>query len=169
MKELLKRKMNLSFFLIALGCSTNGTESESQIRDEIQHQLDRCVLAVATKDIELYMSLIPEDFVIYDQSGEIISREVQKEYTIRDWSIIDRTLSNQYIADSITINGDSAIVFTSQRWERLMFQRDGKTIDTILTTQNHIESWKKTKNGWMNYEVKELGGDIFINGKEYRN
>lgn len=155
--------------LILVSCSTNNRQSESRIKDEIQNQLDKCVKAVETKDIELYMDLIPEDFVIYDESGEIISREKQREYTLRDWSIIDRTLTNTYFADSIKIYGDSAIVFTSQRWERLMFQRDGKTTDTVLTTQKHIETWKRTKKGWLNYDVKELGGQVFINGKEYQN
>jgi ketosteroid isomerase-like protein len=169
MKELKTILTIILLNTILLGCSTNTQQSESQIKGEIQNQLDKCVKAVETKDIELYMDLIPEDFVIYDESGEIISRAKQREYTLRDWSIIDRTLSNQYIADSINITGDSAIVFTSQRWERLMFQRDGKTTDTILTTQKHIETWRKTKKGWLNYDVKELGGRVFINGKEYQN
>jgi Domain of unknown function (DUF4440) len=149
------------------GCSTNNQQSASQVKNEIQMQLNNCAKAVETKDIELYMESIPEDFVIHDESGEIISREKQKEYTLRDWSIIDRTLSNKYTADSIKLYGDSAVVFTSQRWERLMFQRDGKTTDTVLTTQLHQETWKKTKKGWLNYDVKELGGQVFINGKEY--
>ena len=169
MKRLIKFLTIILLTTIWLGCSTNNSPSESQIKGEIQNQLDKCVKAVATKDIELYMDLIPEDFVIYDENGEIISREKQKEYTIRDWSIIDQTLSNKYTADSIKINGDSAIVFTSQRWERLMFQRDGKTTDTVVTTQKHIETWKKTKKGWLSYDVKELGGQVFINGKEYQN
>jgi ketosteroid isomerase-like protein len=155
--------------LIVFSCMTNTRQSEAQIKDEIQKQLDNCVKAIEAKDIELYMDLIPEDFVIYDESGEIITRDKQREYTLRDWSIIDRTLSNQYIADSLKITRDSAIVYTSQRWERLMFQRDGKTKDTVLTTQKHVETWRKTKKGWLNYDVKELGGQVFINGKEYPN
>lgn len=150
------------------GCGTKEKQDEAQIRTEIQSQLDSCVKAIETKDIDLYMALIPEDFVIYDQSGEIISREKQREYTLRDWSIIDRTLSNIYIVDSLSISGDSAVVHTSQQWERLMFQRDGKTKDTVLTTQKHLETWKKTKKGWLNFDIKELGGQVFINGEEYK-
>ena len=112
--------------------------------------------------------LIPEDFIIKDYRGEIISREKQKEYTLRDWSIIDTTLNNKFVVDSITTYGDSVIAYTSQKWERLMFRQDGKTKDTILTTQKHIETWKKTPKGWLNYDVQELGGNIFINGKLYK-
>lgn len=159
------------FYLTALcllGCKEKTVQTNVEIKTAIQSQLDKCVEAVNTKNIDLYMDLIPEDFVIKDQSGEIISREKQKEYTLRDWATIDTTLNNSFVVDSIQAYGDSAIAYTSQRWERLMFRQDGKTKDTILTTQNHIETWKKTPKGWLNYEVRELGGQIFINGKQYK-
>lgn len=143
-------------------------QSPAQVKSEIQKQLDKCVLAVQTKDIELYMSLIPDDFILYDENGEVITREMQRNYALRDWSIIDSTLNNQFIVDSLQVIRDSALVYTSQRWERLMFQRDGITRDTIVTSQKHLETWKKTKGVWMNYDVKELGSQIFINGKEYK-
>lgn len=151
-----------------LRCSSSAKETDIQIRDEIQSKLDKCIKAIETKDIELYMDLIPEDFVIFDESGEIISREKQKEYTLRDWSIIEKTLNNQFLVDSLKVYGDSAIVYTFQRWERLMFRKDGVTKDTILTTQRHIETWKRTRKGWLNYDITELGGQIYINGKEYQ-
>lgn len=168
MKGLNTLPTTILLIAVLAGCSANDQKSASHVREEIQRQLDKCVKAVETKDIELYMDLIPEDFVIYDESGEAISREKQREYTLRDWSIIDRTLNNRYVIDSLNIRGDSAIVYTSQRWERLMFQRDGMTKDTVLTTQNHIETWKKTNKGWLNFDIKELGGQIFINGEEYK-
>ncbi len=149
------------------GCITKKGNSDAEIKIDIQAQLDKCVQAVSTKNINMYMDLIPEDFVIKDQSGEIISREKQKEYTLRDWSIIDTTLNNLFVVDSIKTYGDSVIAYTSQEWERLMFRPDGKTKDTILTTQKHIETWKKTAKGWLNYDVEELGGNTFINGKLY--
>ncbi len=150
------------------GCRAKKTQSNLEIKTAIQSQLDKCVEAVNTKNINLYMDLIPPDFVIKDQSGEIITREKQKEYTLRDWAIIDTTLNNKFIVDSIQAYGDSAIAHTSQRWERVMFRQDGKTKDTIITTQKHIETWKKTSSGWLNYDVKELGGEVFINGILYK-
>lgn len=162
----------LSIYCISVifffSCAAKKNQTDTAIKTEIQKQLDKCVLAVTTKNIDLYMDLIPEDFIIKDQSGEVISREKQKEYTLRDWSIIDTTLNNKFLVDSIKAYGDSVIAYTSQKWERLMFRQDGKTKDTILTTQKHIETWKKTAKGWLNYGVTELGGEIFINGNLYK-
>lgn len=113
------------------------------------------------------MEGIPDDFKIKDGNGELITRELQRQYALRDWSIIDTTLHNEYVIDSLKALGDSAIVFTSQKWKRLMFQKDGITKDTVLTTQHHKETWKKKNGRWSNYFVEELGGKIYLNGKEY--
>lgn len=65
------------------------------------------------------------------------------------------------------MEGDTATVYTSQRWERLMLQRDGETTDNVVTTQKHRETWRKTPDGWRLYDVEELGGEVFINGEPY--
>ena len=162
----------ISLFLFALpiilSCTSNKSEAEQEIQQEIQKQLALCAEAVKTKNIQLYMDLIPKDFVLKDQSGEIISRELQKKYTLRDWSIIEKTIQNHYVVDSIINYPDSVIAYTFQRWERLMLRPDGVNKDTILTTQKHIETWKKKSKGWFNYEVQELGGEIYVNGELYK-
>ncbi|MCB9081502.1 MAG: hypothetical protein H6555_07315 [Lewinellaceae bacterium] len=145
-----------------------SAEEKQAIQQTIQAEINAMIVAVSTKDIETYMRQMPADFIIYDENGEIISREKQREYALRDWSIIDTTLHNEMVVDSISfVSRDSIFVFTSQRWERLMFRRDGITKDTVLTTQRHRELWKKNPQGWMGYTVEELGGSIFINGEKY--
>jgi hypothetical protein len=113
----------LSAIFLLLSCNSNIGKSDSQIKNEIQTQLNKCAEAVEMKDINLYMELIPKDFIIYDENGEVISREKQREYTLRDWNVIDKTISNNFIADSLEVFGDSAIVYTSQRWKRLCFKK----------------------------------------------
>jgi hypothetical protein len=143
-------------------------DDKSKIKSEIQAELNEGIEATRTKNIELYMSQIPKDFAIYDESGEVISREKQREYALRDWGIIDTTLSISMTIDSIQyIKPDSVHVYTFQKWERMMYRRDGIAKDTVLTNQRHREIWKKTNSGWYGYEVKELGGKVYINGKEY--
>ena len=162
------------FLFIFSGCNSSTKSNllkkteKTDIHDSIQVEIDRLILAVSNKDIDVYMDQMPDDFIIYDEKGEIITREKQKEYALRDWSIIKKTLNNEMKIDSIDfISSDSIFVFTSQRWERLMFQRDGITLDTVLTTQLHKELWKKKNNAWKGYDVVELGGEIFINGQKY--
>ena len=48
-----------------------------------------------------------------------------------------------------------------------MLERDGKTIDHVVTTQKHRETWRHTEKGWMNHGVEELGGEVWVNGKRY--
>lgn len=149
--------------------ATLTTADRKHIRQAIQHEIDEGLAATRAKDIEGYMRQLPEGFVIYDESGEIISREQQRENALRDWSIIDTTLYIDVQVDSIDYPApDSVIVYTSQRWERMMFRRDGITTDTVLTTQRHRETWKQHNRRWFGYEVEELGGQVFINGEEYR-
>ncbi len=149
---------------LILGCSG---QKEEDIRLEIQAALNQCVKAVNTKNIALYMQGIPEDFQIKDENGGLITKEMQRKFILRDWAIIDTTLSNSYVVDSLKIRGDSAVAITSQAWKRIMFRKDGITTDTVLTTQVHREVWRRTKNTWRSYRIEELGGTIFLNGKEY--
>jgi hypothetical protein len=59
------------------------------------------------------------------------------------------------------------VVYTAQRWDRLMLQRDGTTRDTVVTTQRHREVWRKMPDRWRRTEVKELGGTVEVNGKPF--
>ena len=157
--------ITMSFVLFA--CNQNSQKSQDEIKTAIQQELDKCVEAVNSKNIKLYMSLIPTDFELTNENGEIITREEQQTFILRDWSIIDTTLHNVYVVDSIDIYPDSVIAFTSQKWERLMFQRDGLTKDKVISTQVHRETWRYNSSGWMNYGITELGGKIYINGELY--
>ena len=113
------------------------------------------------------MQGIPDDFEIEDETGQLITKEMQREFALRDWAIIDTTLSNSYTIDSLKISGDTAFVNTFQKWKRMMYRKDGITTDTVLTTQRHSEIWRKKKGHWVNYTITELGGSIFINGEAY--
>lgn len=148
------------------GCT--GQSDDSVARSEIEAAIARGVEATRTQDIDAYMALIPEDAVLHDGGGAIITRDELRANALRDWSIIPQTLSISVAIDSIAVNGDTAIVHTSQRWERLMLQRDGEATDTVLTTQRHKETWRKMPRGWFAYEVEELGGEVFINGERYQ-
>ncbi len=141
--------------------------SDATARAEIEDALARSTRATIDQDIDAYMELIPEDLVLHDESGEVLGRDRLRADVLRDWSIIPKTLSIDVTIDDLEVHGETATVYTSQRWERLMFQRDGKTMDTVLTTQKHKETWRRTPRGWLAYEIEELGGEVFVNGERY--
>lgn len=148
------------------GCGTR-TAPDADVRRQIEASLQRTVGATLRKDVDAYMAELPADLEIHDESGEIVTREAQRANVLRDWSVIPRTLALTHVIDRLQVHGDTAIVLTSQRWERLMLRPDGSGADTVLTTQKHRETWRRTPNGWFGYDIEELGGDIFINGKPY--
>ncbi|MDH4259871.1 MAG: hypothetical protein OEW16_06145 [Gammaproteobacteria bacterium] len=149
------------------GCAAAPTTDEAAVRAEIQARINRCSEATRIQDIQAYMTCIPDDWPMKDEAGAVVGRDELKQNVLRDWSIIPRTLAIQTTVDSVEVHGSEATVYTSQRWERLMLERDEKTIDTVLTTQKHREIWRLISQGWMNYDVQELGGGIWVNGKPY--
>jgi ketosteroid isomerase-like protein len=149
-------------------CLTSDRAAADGARQLIEAEIARGVEATKSEDIEAYMHGIPEDYVIYDESGEVITREQMRANALRDWSVISRTLDLTITVDSLLLPTDStAVVYTSQRWERMMSRPDSSGEDTVLTTQRHRETWRRTPVGWRNYDIDELGGAIFINGAPY--
>jgi hypothetical protein len=147
----------------------------ASVRAEVQAAIDRGVEATRRQDIEAYMAELPEDLAVRNDSGRVLTRDELRADVLRSWAIIPRTLAIQVVIDSLHLlapasggAGDSVAVWTSQRWERLMRRRDGITVDTVLTTQRHRETWRRTTTGWRQYVVEELGGEVWLNGKPYR-
>jgi len=99
----------------------------------------------------------------------VITREQLRTNTLRNWAVIPRTMDLTIVVDSLELTSDSvAIVWNSQRWKRLMCRPDRPGEDTVLTTQKHRETWRRTNGRWLNYVIEELGGEIVVNGKPYR-
>jgi hypothetical protein len=139
------------------------------VRAAIEAEIALGVSATWKQDIDAFMDGVPLDYRIYDESGEVITREQLRANTIRNWAVIPRTLDLTITVDSLELASDSvAIVWNSQRWKRLMGRPDRPGEDTVLTTQKHRETWKLTSGRWLNYVIEELGGEIFVNGKAYQ-
>lgn len=125
----------LAWSLCAVGC--NPLPRESSVEAAITAEITRGVEATRIKDIDAYMAQIPEQGVIHNAAGEVNTSDQLRANTLRAWSIIARTIAIAVTIDSLSLRSDTATVFTSQRWERLMYQRDGVTLDTVITTQKH--------------------------------
>jgi hypothetical protein len=151
---------------LTLACSRRAAPL-ANVQAAISAEIARGVDATRTKNIDAYMDQIPLGMEIRDERGAIITRDQQRVNTLRDWSIIALTRAISVVIDSLTARDDSVIVYTYQRWDRLMYERDGRTLDTVVTTQRHRELWRRGPQGWRSYRIEELGGTVEINGKPY--
>jgi hypothetical protein len=86
---------------------------------------------------------------------------------VQDIDVLHLRCAIETKVDSVELSGSAATVYTSQRSERQMLERDGKTIDHVVMTQKHRETWRHTEKGWMNHGVEELGSEVWVNGKRY--
>ncbi len=147
---------------------------QDSIRAHIEAAITRGVEATRRQDINAYMAEMPDDLQIKNDSGRMLTREELRADALRSWAIIPKTLAIAVDIDSLRLLvpvtggvGDSVYVWTAQRWERLMLRRDQVTVDTVLTTQSHRETWRRTRVGWRQYYIEELGGQVWLNGKPY--
>jgi hypothetical protein len=147
-----------------------GPESADNVQKLIQAQIDQGLDGTRTKNIDLYMSAIPEDWALRDEAGHTVTRDDLRRGALEQWSIIDKTISLSVQIDRLALDKDKdhATVWTSQRWERLMHERTGPALDNVVTTERHEEQWSLVNGTWWCYQVKELGGEIYVNGKPYQ-
>ena len=148
--------------------SPGPASPEAQARAAIEAAISQSLAATRNKDIDAFMASIPENWSVVDGEGHRIDRKQLRANTLRDWKIIANTIAIEEKIDSLKLDSPTqATVFTSQRWERMMYERDGKTQDHVVTTQRHRETWRKDQTGWKGYDVQELGGKVWVNGKLY--
>ena len=148
--------------------NTTPNNSQSAVQSAIQAEIDRSLDATRRKDINTFIDGFVPDFQIITPQGSRITLDTLRANTLRDWSIIPATRELSMRIDSLgPVASDTAVVYTAQRWDRLMLERDGVTRDTVVTTQKHREVWRMTKGRWRRAEVKELGGTVEVNGKPF--
>ena len=161
--------------LLATACSTEPSSEPGAacdvrpVRRAIEAEIRKGVEATRREDIDAFMDGVPDDFRIVEDDGSITDKAKLRELTLQKWAIIDRTISLDISIDSLDVAPPcrEATVRTSQRWERVMRRRDGVGTDVVLTTQKHVELWRRSGGRWLNYDITELGGDIFVNGEPY--
>ncbi len=142
----------------------------SAVKKLIQAEIDISTEATRTKDIERYMSGVPKDWQAqeHEEGGRTLTREGLRRDQLEQWSIIEKTISVWRRVDRLEVQGSEATAWTSQRWERLMRQHTGTALDHVVTTQDHEEKWRFVDGKWWGSAVKELGGEVFVNGQPYK-
>jgi ribosomal protein S19E (S16A) len=159
----------LLFLAGILGCNRSvESNSPENVQRLIQAQIDRGLEGTRTKNIDLYMSVIPEGWSLLDEAGHTVTRDELRRGVLEQWAIIEKTISIAVNVERLTLNKNEATVWTSQRWERLMHERTGPALDNVVTTERHKEQWRLVNGKWWCFRVKELGGEVYVNGKPYK-
>ena len=157
------------FIVVGLLPSLPLADSEADVRSAIEAAISKSLSATRNKDIEAFIASLPDDGVIQDEAGHRMTKQELRANILRDWKIIVNTIAIEENIESLKVDSPlEATVYTSQRWERIMLEKDGVTKDNVVTTQRHRESWRKTAKGWQVYKVQELGGKVWVNGKPYQ-
>jgi len=147
---------------LGLGAWTCPDEARWAIESEIMRSLE----ATRAEDIDAYMEQIPADLTIRQDDGSVLTAELLREDVLRQWSIIDRTNALETSIDRFELNRDgTATVWTSSRWDRTMVGRDGVSRHRVVSTQKHREVWRRRGLRWFNYEIEELGGEVWVDGQ----
>jgi len=150
-------------------CDRGGSAEsfDAVTRAAIASQIAAGIEATRSKDIDAYLAQIPDDIVLRDQTGEPISMAEIREQVLQAWATIERTRVLDVLIDTIMPRGDSAIVITTQHWDRLVFRPDGSALDTIVSVKRQQETWKRTSKGWRSYDVVPMGGTTTVNGEVF--
>ncbi len=104
----------LSVVMVACGWACR-TENTAAVKKLIQAQIDESVEATRTKNIDLYMSVIPDDWVVHDEKGGTVSRDDLRRGALEQWDIIEKTISIWRHVDRLEVHENKATVWTSQR------------------------------------------------------
>lgn len=139
------------------------------VRQAVMDEIEFVNSAVKRKDMDRYMSVVPDDYRIVEDDGSITDKARLREKQTQAWALIRHTNSIDINVTSIRLgcNGECAFVSTDQRWDRQMIGKDGTSEFNVVTTQRHNEKWVLRDSRWSQTDIEELGGTTMVDGKPY--
>lgn len=156
----------IASLLMAIAISDPALLSQS-VYEAINDEIEFALAATRDRDIDLYMETVPADYRIVEEDGSVTDRDALREKQLRAWSIITRTnrIDQRITGFQLGCEGECATVWTSQRWDRQMLGRDGRSEHNVVTTQDHKERWELRESRWINTAIDELGGTVLVDGR----
>jgi hypothetical protein len=139
------------------------------VQQAVTDEIEFVNSAVKRKDMDLYMSAVPDDYRIEEDDGTITDKARLREKQTQAWALIRRTNSIDIAVTDLKLGcgGECAFVKTDQRWDRQMIGKDGITEFNVVTTQKHDEKWELRGSRWVQTNIEELGGTTMVDGKVY--
>lgn len=162
----------LATVLAIAACSYEDTVRINPEADRIAitDQINAGIDATRNKDIEAYMAQIPDGINLHDIDGNPISRDQIRNQVLNAWQYVLETRYIDVVVDTMAVSGDSAVVHTTQTWDRLLVRPDTVAsdstaiVDTVLSMTKQREIWRRTAEGWRAFEIVSLGGSTRVNG-----
>jgi ketosteroid isomerase-like protein len=133
-------------------------------RAAISAQVASGAAAARTKDIDAYMAQFPPEIELRGPNNDVMTREELRAQVLRAWESIRVTRALDAQVTSVILHRDSATVFLTQKWDRLVARPDGKTVDTVITESSRREVWRKTGGIWRSYEGINTQSRTTVNG-----
>jgi hypothetical protein len=149
--------VSIASVTVLLGCDSNSPKAL------IAAEVKKGVTAVKSKDIEGFLDQIAPEVLPPDSIAAAMTLETYRRATLAQWQGTE-TRSMNVTVDSVTPMGDSAIVFTTLHWDRLVAAMGGHK-DTVISDVTHRELWRNTPKGWRTIRVLSLDGQNNVNGR----
>ena len=152
----------LALAVLVSACHGQGRASsnrEDLVREEVRHAIamryEHQAAAYARRDIDAFLDNLEPDFRGEPLRGPAsdkatVGAAVRARMTSVDSSEI------QVVIDSLAVEGDTAAVYNTQRFSRIVRDSDG-VARRVNTTQRHFERWRRTSRGWRIFFLRELG------------
>ncbi len=128
------------------GDRTLVRDKSKSVRQALEAQYAKVAEAQKNKDIEAMRLLRTADFSVKTQNGETWDLEQSLNYSRRGFEQIESVIGLSNTIESLTINGDEAVVVVHQRFSRM--QVKGGQLRKVETEARQRETWVNTPDGW---------------------
>jgi hypothetical protein len=152
----------LALMVLASACHGQGTETGARgeptaqaVRRAIAMRYEHQAAAYARRDIDAFLDNLEPDFRGEPLRGPASDKATVAEAVRARMASVDSS-EIQVVIDSLSVRGDTAEVYNTQRFSRLVRGNDG-VARRVVTTQRHFERWRRTPRGWRIFFLRELG------------
>lgn len=167
---------SVAFVILMLVAAGTGCQSKrggsassdklADVRQELEARYKENEAGFMAKDADQVMRLRHPDFHTITPDGKVSTREQMCDRTRMFIARIAHFDSLSETITSLTLNGDTAHAVVDQRTVRKQFFPDS-TLHEVRTSVIQRESWIKTPEGWLMWQVDEVKpGKTFVDGKE---
>ncbi|HEX6032126.1 MAG TPA: DUF4440 domain-containing protein [Tepidiformaceae bacterium] len=150
---------------LATGCSSRV----DRVRTAIQGQIDKNLKARAERDSATFWSIFTPDYRYRAYDGQVVSREEAARGFMQSLNDeVDVRPDTKITIDSLSVRGDTAIVYTRQHYARSERAADS-SVQELVTNVTHRERWVHTAQGWRVQYLEEIDeGPFLLDGQPVR-